>query len=98
MRGGGSMKIQTECVPCLLKRVIFESELIKKNDEVNSRIIRAACDLLGELYDPGVCSAEIATKVHKRVYELLGNVDPYVELKKLSNKVAISLLPLVRIP
>ena len=95
MRGGGSMKIQTECVPCLLKRVIFESELIEKNGEINSRIIREACDLLGELYDPGACSAEIATKVHKRVYELLGDVDPYSKLKKLSNKVAISLLPMV---
>jgi uncharacterized protein with ATP-grasp and redox domains len=91
--GGGSMKIQTECVPCLLKRIIFESELRNKNSRLTSRIIREACTLLGQLYDPSVCSAEIATKVHKQVYELLEDSDPYFELKQMSNKVAKSLLP-----
>ena len=89
------MKILSECVPCLLKRVIFESELHNKDEMITSEIIRQVSSLLGGIYDSDVCSAEIATKVHKQVYELLNDIDPYLELKQLSNQVATSLLPIV---
>jgi len=89
------MKIQTECVPCLLKRVIFETEQSTKDPEVRTRVIRNACRVLSELYDPKECSASIATKVHKTVYETLGDDDPYKDLKNQSNRVAQSLRPRV---
>jgi len=89
------MKIQTECVPCLLKRIIFETEQSTKDPELRTKVIRNACQALSELYDPNVCSAIIATRVHKIVYETLGDDDPYRDLKNQSNKVARSLLPRV---
>lgn len=89
------MKIQTQCVPCLLKRIIFEAEQSTKDTKTKTRTIRNACMALSELYDPTRCSATIATKVHKLVYETLGDNDPYKELKHQSNKVAISLIPQV---
>ncbi|MDH7517165.1 MAG: ARMT1-like domain-containing protein [Candidatus Thermoplasmatota archaeon] len=89
------MKIQTECVPCLLKRVIFETEQSTKNPNVRKKVIKNACKILSELYDPDECSAVIATEVHRVVYEVLGDKDPYKNLKDLSNKVAQSLVPRV---
>jgi len=89
------MKIQTECVPCLLKRIIFETELSTKDLVVKTKAIQNACKVLSELYDPNECSAVIATKVHKIVYETLGDDDPYQELKRESNQVAQSLVPRV---
>ncbi len=89
------MKIKTECVPCLIKRIIFEAEQSTNDPETISRVIRNACKLLGELYDPNECSISIATKVHKNAYETLGNNDPYKELKKQANKVASLLVPRV---
>ncbi len=89
------MKIQTECVPCLMKRIIFETEQSTKDPELGTKVIRNACRVLSELYDPNVCSAVIATRVHKIAYETLGNDDPYRDLKNQSNKVAQSLLPRV---
>lgn len=89
------MKIQTECVPCLLKRVIFEAEQSTNDPEVRTKVIKNACRALSELYDPKECSASIATKVHKIVYETLGDDDPYKDLKNQSNRVAQSLLPRV---
>jgi uncharacterized protein with ATP-grasp and redox domains len=89
------MKIQTECVPCLLKRIIFETELSTKDPIVKTKAIQNACKVLAELYDPNECSAVIATKVHKTVYETLGDDDPYQELKRQSNQVAQSLVPRV---
>jgi len=89
------MKIQTECVPCLLKRIIFEAEQSTKDEKIKTKTIQNACKLLSELYDPNVCSATIATKVHKIAYETLGDNDPYKELKSVSNKIARSLVPRV---
>ena len=87
------MKIQTECVPCLLKRIVFEAEQSTKDEELRSRTVQKACKLLAELYDPKVCSITIATEVHKLAYEILGDKDPYKNLKNSSNKIAQSLIP-----
>ena len=89
------MKIQTECVPCLIKRIIYESEQSTKDPEIQKKVVQNACKALGELYDPNVCSANIATKVHKIAYETLGDEDPYKDLKLESNRVALSLVPRV---
>lgn len=89
------MKIHTECVPCLLKRIIFEVDLNTKDKDIKNKAIQNACRVLSEEFDLNKCSATIATKVHKIVYETLGCDDPYRDLKKQSNKVAESLVPKV---
>ena len=65
------MKIQTQCVPCLLKRIIFEAEQSTKDPKIKTKVIRNACQTLSEFYDPGGCSATNATEVHKMVIEHL---------------------------
>ena len=87
------MKIQTECVPCLLKRIIFEVEQSTKNQKIQTKIIRETCRILSEIYDPNECSATIATVAHREVYNLLEDKDPYKKLKQQSNHIAKSLLP-----
>jgi damage-control phosphatase, subfamily I len=92
---GLSMKIQTECLPCLLKRILFEAELSTSDKKRQVAAVRTACSLLAELYDPATCSAVLATQVHKSVYETLHDKDPYLKLKQTSNEVASSLVPKV---
>ncbi len=89
------MKIHSECIPCLIRRVMFEAEYSTKDKQVKKKVVQNACRLLGEIYDPDECSAAIATKVHKLVYETLGDDDPYSNLKSQSNKIALSLVPRV---
>lgn len=86
------MKIQPECVPCLLKRVLFEVDLSTDDKKLQNKTIKKACTLLSRLYDPNACSVDIATKVHKLAYETLGDKDPYKKLKAASNKTAKKLL------
>jgi len=90
------MKIQTECVPCLVKRIIFESKQSTDDTKKQTESIKKACKMLSNLYDPDKCSADIATKVHKAVYETLEDKDPYCNLKSKSNIIAKSLLPRVK--
>jgi len=89
------MKIQTECVPCLIKRIIFEAEQSTDDPEIRKKVIKNAVKAIAELYDPDECSITIATKVHKVAYDTLGDNDPYNDLKERSNKVAENLVPRV---
>ena len=89
------MKIQIECVPCLLKRIVFESEQSTNDKKIQQKTLKKTLTLLAELYDPNGCSASIATKVHRVAYDALSDEDPYKDLKKQSNKIAKKLVPRV---
>ena len=68
-----AMRLSSECVPCLLKRVVFETKLVapEKADEVES-----ACRSILETGDGKTVSAEIASRVHAKAYEIIGSEDP----------------------
>ena len=80
-----------ECVPCLIRRVLFEAEEI--DDSFGVRAVKNASQMLGELFGEDVCSATVATQVHRETYRLLGTKDPYSVLKKKSNDVALEVYP-----
>ena len=80
-----------ECVPCLIRRVLFEAEEV--DDSFGVRAVKNASRMLGELFGEDVCSATVATHVHRETYKLLGTKDPYSVLKKKSNDVALEVYP-----
>ncbi|MFP4050606.1 MAG: damage-control phosphatase ARMT1 family protein [Thermoplasmata archaeon] len=85
------MKIHSECVPCLLKRSLYEARLIDKDKK--RKVIKEALKILEENFQESSVSTEVSTKVHDRVYKILGTDDPYKDLKKKSNETAEKLLP-----
>jgi len=85
------MQMSSECVPCLIRRVLFEAE---ESDPSRAKdAVRNAAMMLGELFGEGVCSATVATEVHRETYRLLGDDDPYSDLKRKSNEVVLELYP-----
>ncbi len=88
------MKITPECVPCLLRRAIYEAEL--SGPAKVTAAIRAACGVFARSYRPDAVSARLATKVHAAVYRAIGDRDPYRDVKRRSNEVALGLLPSAR--
>jgi uncharacterized protein with ATP-grasp and redox domains len=80
------MQMEADCVPCLLGRVLFETNLCAP--EKKSKVMRECIKVLSEKYRPGVNSAVTATAVHRRAYDLLECRDPYADLKERSNEVA----------
>lgn len=80
-----------ECVPCLIGRVLFEAEEVDGSTTIEA--VRNAAEMLGELFGEGVCSATVATQVHRATYEILGTRDPYQALKRKSNKVGLGVYP-----
>lgn len=86
--------MRAECVPCLLKRIIFEARIVDGSKE--REVVEEALEILEDEFEEGVVSAEVATKVHGRVYDILGTDDPYKKLRKWSNDTAEKLLPQAR--
>ncbi|UCE80473.1 MAG: DUF89 family protein [Methanobacteriota archaeon] len=85
------MEMKPECVPCLIGRVLFETEEIDgSKSAVTTKI---ASKMLGELFSPGACSATVATEVHEEIYRIIGTDDPYRELKRRSNEISMELYP-----
>ena len=85
------MRMSPECIPCLIRRVLFEAEEVDADKAVEA--VRNASEMLGHLFGEGVCSATVATKVHRETYRILGSKDPYRTLKRKSNEIALELYP-----
>ena len=86
-----AMQMSPECVPCLIRRVLFETEEVGGSRSMEA--VRNAAEMLGELFGEHVCSATVATEVHRSTYKLLGTDDPYKNLKRKSNEIALELYP-----
>jgi len=80
-----------ECVPCLLRRVLFETEIVAPERSLD--VMRNSLEILSAGFREGVNSAELATEIHRRAYEEMGSMDPYADLKERADEVALSLLP-----
>jgi uncharacterized protein with ATP-grasp and redox domains len=86
-----AMRMTPECVPCLMRRVLFEAEEVDDGESIKA--VKNASMMLGELFNDDCCSASVATKVHRETYRILRSKDPYANLKKRSNDVALDIYP-----
>ncbi len=83
------MKISPECVPCMLNRLLFETNLV--NPSCGYVVMKEACKILADGLSEKANSAELATIAHYKTYELLGCIDPYTEIKQLAMSVGLRL-------
>ncbi len=79
------MRIHTDCVPCLMKRILFQSRLVEGADEKAS--MAGSLKVFAEGFDYSRKSVDVATEVHRASYAVLGD-DPYYELKVRADEVA----------
>lgn len=79
------MKVTPDCVPCLMKRVLFQARLLDNGCE--SDAVAAALATYAREYDEGKNSAAIATEVHRSAYKVMG-ADPYYQMKLDADRVA----------
>jgi len=80
------MDVRPECVPCLLKRVLFQAELAGNGSEMDA--LKEAMAAFSEGLRKGRNSAELATEVHRAAYKAMNVKDPYIGLKVRADDVA----------
>ncbi len=79
------MRVTPDCVPCLMKRVLFQARLL--NNGCESEAVAAALSTYAKEYDPDKNSAAIATEVHRSAYAVM-KADPYYQMKLDADRIA----------
>jgi uncharacterized protein with ATP-grasp and redox domains len=74
-----------------LGRCLYEANLV--DESLGPEVMKTAMEVLNEEYKDPAVSADVATDVHRAVYDVLGTDDPYKGMKERSNKVALELFP-----
>lgn len=80
------MKVHADCVPCLMKRVLFQSRLVSGDAVFAS--VESGLHAFSDNIDPDRRSVDVATAVHAASYAALGTDDPYLGLKIRADEVA----------
>jgi len=81
-----NMNVHPDCVPCLMKRVVFQSKLPGNGRE--RQAVEAALRTYADVLSFEMNSARSATLVHRSAYDAMGVKDPYLELKVRADAVA----------
>lgn len=90
------MKSDPRCAPCLLNRTLYEAGLSTKDQSLIFKVMESGLEYLRENFEEGVNATNISTGIHRRAYAILGDDDPYKEIKEQSNAIAKKLMPAVR--
>ena len=86
------MKIYTGCVPCFARQAVEAAEMSTDDQELRHAIIREALHALAEIpYEKTPPHAGVV--IHRIVKNMVGNIDPYLELKTTYNRRALDLYP-----
>ncbi|AKB18648.1 MULTISPECIES: DUF89 domain-containing protein [unclassified Methanosarcina] len=90
------MKMSPRCTYCMLSRVHFESKLSTDDEDLICKTLHECLGVMNKYYDPEAISASVATKIHRKCYEILEDNDPYAVTKKLISQAALKVLPVAK--
>jgi hypothetical protein len=76
--------------------VLYEAELSTKDKSLAFKAVQGGVGYLEKNFRPGTTGTDISTGIHRTVYRILNDDDPYRELKAQSNAVASKMMPAVR--
>ena len=82
------MKITEQCIDCLLSRIDLECVLCHASPSLRDTTMSECGEILNGIRSAPLSHPQIASRIHRRAYELLRNPDPFAELKSLGNRQA----------
>ncbi len=86
------MKVTIQCAYCLLERAINQVKLATNDTELQMKVTTAIIEMLSSEFSDQSVPSHIGTDRDLIVQKMTGK-DPYHELKKMSNTMALSILP-----
>lgn len=84
------MKTALECMPCLLKQALYTARLSTSSPELQKKIIDNIAHILPDL-DFSISPPQNSIRVYSEIASLSQCMDPFADLKKESNELALSL-------
>ena len=86
------MKANLECIPCSQRQAVDAARMITDDEELQERILREVMKAILKI-DWNKTPPEISRVVHQVVKEIGKNQDPYKDVKKEYNDLALRLYP-----
>lgn len=84
-----------KCPICLLNRAYMECKMVTNDYNIIRKAIGEALKILMDGYLKNDINSHVATRMHRKVYEVLGVEDPYKKLKEKATEVAMKFLPTI---
>lgn len=89
------MRTYLECVPCFVRQALDASRMVTDDPAVHERVVRETLRLAAEMpFDRS--PPWMGQQIHRFLREVTRNPDPYREVKRRSNALAMSLYPALK--
>jgi hypothetical protein len=87
------MKTFLDCIPCLLRQALQSVRSTTEDERVHETIVRNVLEGIASM-DFRQSPATMAQTIHRRIRDMTGNANPYVEQKRRLNDIALELYPI----
>jgi len=84
------MRIFLDCIPCFVRQALDSARLATDDEQIHERVVREVLRLAADL-DISQSPPVIGQQIHRLIRKLIGNTDPYRELKQRFNRLALEL-------
>ncbi len=88
------MSLPLDCIPCFLRGALEAARSATPDVEIHAEIVREALQLVSNGSDQA--APFLSQHIHRRLRELTGIADPYLDAKRRFNTLALSLMPAFR--
>ena len=89
------MKTSIDCMPCFVRQALEAARFVSDDPFFHEEVVRSILQE-GATMDLSMSPPAIAQQLHRRVRKASKNTDPYRDLKRSFNDLALSLLPGIR--
>lgn len=90
------MELTDTCIECLLSRVRMECDLASADPATTEKTITTCRGMLESYRGSDLLHPQIASAVHRKACEMVGNPDPFSDLKAEGNRQAMEVCRAVR--
>lgn len=84
------MRIFLDCIPCFVRQALDSARLVTDDEQIHEKVVREVLRLAADL-DMSQSPPVIGQQIHRLIRKLIGNTDPYRELKQRFNRLALEL-------
>jgi hypothetical protein len=89
------MQIYLDCIPCFVRQALDAARLATDDEQIHEKVVRRVLRLAAEL-DMSQSPPVIGQQIHRLIRELAGSDDPYHQIKRQFNNLALKLYPGLR--
>ncbi|MCD4831663.1 MAG: ARMT1-like domain-containing protein [Anaerohalosphaeraceae bacterium] len=82
------MKIFLDCIPCFVRQALDSARLATDDERIHEKVVREVLRLAADL-DMSQSPPAIGQHIHRLIRKMVGNDDPYYELKQRFNRLAM---------